>query len=141
MRGIKQRHSHGFSTVELLVTLMTVGILFSAFVTTFVSIQNINKKSHDMQTANTAAFSKMQSYENTLYTNLADTTPTGELQEVEDFSDELNETLRTPRVGKVYINTVSPTLKHVVVSVEYGSGNGQQIVQYATFIQRNGVSQ
>jgi len=138
MRGIS-KPSRGFSTVELLVTLMSVGILFGAFITTFVGIQNINKKSHDMQTANTAAFAKLQSYENTPYANLPDTLPSGSLQEVEDFSDELDAGLRTPRVGKVFINSVSPTMKHIVVNVEYGEGASHQAVQYATFIQRNGV--
>ncbi len=139
MSGNKTRA--GFATVELLVILIVIGIVFSAFVTTFVAIQNINKKASDVQTANALAFEKVQQYENTLFSSLSDTTPSGTLVEVEDFSADLPTALQTPRVGKVYINTVSPTLKHIVVSIEYGQGGTKQDIQYATFIQRNGLGQ
>lgn len=131
----------GFATVELLVTLIVIGIVFGAFITTFVAIQNINKKAADIQTANAIAFAKVQEYENIPFTSLTDTTPGGTLIEIEDFSTDIPTSLQATRVGKVYINTVSPTLKHVVISVSYGSGNTQQDIQYATFIQRNGLGQ
>lgn len=139
MSGMKNRA--GFATVELLVTLIIIGIIFGAFITTFVAIQNINKKASDIQVANAYAFEKVQAYENTLFSSLESTTPSGSLIEVEDFSDTLPNTLQSPRVGKVYTNTISPTLKHIVVSVEYGSGGTKQDIQYATFIQRNGLGQ
>jgi type II secretory pathway pseudopilin PulG len=133
--------SDGFSTVELLVVLIVIGIVFGAFVTTFVSIQNINKKAADIQIANGLAFEKIQQYENTVFTNITATTPSGTLVEVEDFSNDMPEFLALPRVAKVYVNTVSPTLKHIVVSVSYGSGGAQLDLQYATFIQKNGLGQ
>lgn len=131
----------GFATIELLVTLIVIGIVFSAFVTTFVAIQNINKKAGDVQTANALAFEKVQQYENTIFTSLTDTSPNGTLVEVEDFSTDLPQSLQPPRVGKVYINSVSPTLKHIVISVKYGATGSEQDIQYATFIQRNGLGQ
>lgn len=131
----------GFSTIELLVTLIIIGIVFGAFVTTFVAIQNINKKSSDIQIANSYGFEKVQQYENIPFTSLANTTPAGSLIEIEDFSSTLPESLQSPRVGKVYANSVSPTLKHIVISIEYGSGSSKQDIQYATFIQRNGLGQ
>jgi type II secretory pathway pseudopilin PulG len=133
--------SWGFSTVELLVTLIAISIVFGAFTTTFVTIQGINKQTNDVQAANNALFQKLQEYENTLFTSLPVTIPQGSLEEVEDFSDELSNTLPEPRVGKVYINSVSPTLKHVVVSVEYGPDATKQNFQHATFIQRDGFGQ
>lgn len=131
----------GFSTVELLVTLLAISIVFGAFTTTFVTIQGINKQTNDVQHANSVLFQKLQEYENTLFTSLPDTSPQGSLEEVEDFSDELSDALPEPQVGKVYVNAVSPTLKHVVVSVEYGPDATKQNFQYATFIQRNGIGQ
>lgn len=133
--------SGGFSTVELLVTLIAISIVFGAFTTTFVTIQGINKRTSDVQQANNVLFSKLQEYENTLFTSLPDTAPQGSLEEVEDFSDEIATNLPAPRVGKVYINSVSPTLKHVVVSVEFGPDATKQNFQYATFIQRDGIGQ
>ena len=138
---MKERvHSEGgFSVVELLITLIVIGVVFGAFTTTFTSIQNINKKALDVNSASVSAFSKLEEYENKNFTTLPTTTPGGTLVEVEDFSSTLNTTLEAPRVGKVYVNTISPTLRQVVVTVEYGSGPAKRVIQYATFIQRSGL--
>lgn len=129
----------GFSIVELLVTLIVIGVVFGAFMTTFTSIQSINKKSIDLNAANTVAFAKMQHYENTAFSSLPNTTPQNTLQQVEDFSSSLPSNLAAPRVATVHINSISPSLKQVVVNVQYGSGGTQQTVQYANFIQKNGI--
>lgn len=136
-----KKSGSGFATVELLVTLVTIGIIFGAFMTTFITIQNINKKARDIQTSNTIAFEKTQEYENKLFDTIPSTTPSGTLVEVEDFSGQIPTTIGGPRVGKVYVNSVSPTLKHVVISVEFGEDPLKQTIQYATFIQRHGVGQ
>lgn len=131
--------SRGFAVVELLITLIIIGVAFSAFMVTFTTIQNINKKALDISRANSVAFEKVQTYENMSYASLPATSPTGTLQEVEDFSSSLSNTLEAPRVGKVYINTLSASLKQVVVTIEFGSGASKRVVQYADFIQRNGL--
>jgi len=129
----------GFSIVELLITLIVIGVTFGAFLTIFTNIQNINKKATDINTANALAFAKVQQYENTAYTSLPVTAPSGTLVEIEDFSGSLPTTLQSPRVGKVYMNSMSTTLKHVVVSIEFGDGSAKRTIQYANFIQKNGL--
>jgi type II secretory pathway pseudopilin PulG len=135
MKGL--RAEDGFSSIELLITLIIIGVTFGAFTTTFTTIQNINKTAIDTNHANEAAFSKVQQYENTSFASLPNTTPAGTLQQVEDFSSSLDTTLPSPRSGTVYINTVSATLKQVVVKVSYG--HSDRVVQYADFIQKNGL--
>ncbi len=134
-----RKSSSGFTVVELLITLGIILSVFGAFIIAFTTIQSINKKALDIVSANTAAFSKIEEYENKNYTSLPLTTPAGSLLEVEDFSSTLPPTLKSPRVGKVYINSVSGTLKHVVVTVTYGSGTDLRTLQYSSFIQKNGV--
>jgi len=129
----------GFAIVELLITLIIIGVAYGAFMITFTTIQSINKKALDINKANTLAFAKVQEYENRNYTALPATAPTGTLQEVEDFSASLPTTLEAPRVGKVYINTNSSNLKQLVVTIEFGSGGAKRIVQYGDFIQKNGL--
>ncbi|MCA9333014.1 type II secretion system protein [Candidatus Saccharibacteria bacterium] len=136
---INNNDSDGFTIVELLITLIIIGTAFGAFMVSFTTIQNIHKKAIDIAEANSIAFAKVESYENTNYSSLPSTTPSGTLQEVEDFSSSLPTSFEAPRVGKVYINTVSDTLKHIVVTVEFGSGDSKRTVQYANFIQRNGI--
>lgn len=129
----------GFSTVELLVTVVTIGIIFSAFITTFTTIQNINKKASDIQKANIIAFEKLQQYENTEFADLPNSSQDGVWEEIEDFSDEIPGSVQPPRVGKIYVNTSSPTLKQIGVEVEYGDTATKQKISYVTFIQASGV--
>jgi prepilin-type N-terminal cleavage/methylation domain-containing protein len=129
----------GFSIVELLITLVIIGITFGAFMVTFTTIQNINKKALDVAAANNVAFAKMQDYENQAFNTLPTTTPQGSLKMVEDFSSSLPTSLQSPRVGQVFVNTVSGSLKQVVVNVSFGSGGAQRQIQYANFIQSNGL--
>jgi prepilin-type N-terminal cleavage/methylation domain-containing protein len=129
----------GFSIVELLITLIVIGIAFGAFVVTFTSIQGINKKAIDVNNANESAYTKLEEYENKDFANIASTTPSGTLVEVEDFSSSLNTTLPKPRSAKVYINTKSPTLKHIVVSIKFGSGDSERVIEFASLIQKNGL--
>lgn len=137
-RGLP-RPAEGFAVVELLITLIIIGVAFGAFVTTYTSIQNINKKSIDINTASALAFAKLQEYENLTFSSLPATAPLGTLQQVEDFSSSLPTSLENPRSAIVYINTTSSTLKQVVVDIKFGSGDSQRQVQYADFIQRNGL--
>ncbi len=138
MKALRDNTS-GFAMVELLITLIIIGVAFGAFTVTFTTIQNINKKAIDVNSANSLAFAKVQEYENLNYTALPTTSPTGTLQQVEDFSASLPTSLEAPRVGKVYINTHSGTLKQIVVDIEFGSGGDKRIIQYANFIQKNGL--
>ena len=131
--------SEGFSIVELLIALIIIGTAFGAFMVSFTTIQSINKKALDIAESNSLAFAKVQEYENKLFTSLPATTPSGTLQQVEDFSSSLPNSLEAPRVGKVYINSASNTMKQVVVTIEFGSGASKRTVQYANFIQRDGL--
>ncbi len=133
------KESEGFSIVELLITLIIIGVAFGSFMVSFTSIQNINKKALDIAKANSIAFAKMEEYENKTFDSITATSPTGTLVEVENFGSTLPTTLESPRVGKVYINTVSSTLKQIVVTIEFGSGASIRRIQYANFIQRNGI--
>lgn len=129
----------GFSVVELLITLIIIGVFFGSFTLAFTSIQGINKKANDVMDANQLAFSKVQEYENKSFNSIPSTTPAGSLVEVENFSASLPGTLEKPKTGKVYINTISPTLKQVVVTIEFGSNSSIRRVQYGDFIQAQGV--
>lgn len=137
--SIKHSDDLGFATVELIVTLIVIGLIFSAFIGTFTTIQNLNKKSSDIQKANNIGFEKSQEYENMAFASIPGSGAPGSLVEVEDFSSQLSSTIPAPRVGKVFVDNLSPTLKHIVINVEFGQNATKQSVQYVNFIQRNGV--
>jgi len=130
----------GFTVVELLVMLVVLVIVFTTFASSFSTIQTINKKASDINIANQLAFAKVQQYENMPFSSLPSTTPQGTLVQVEDFTPSLPSALQKPRSAIVYINTVSPSLKQVVVNVQYGDSTAQKhILEYADFIQKNGL--
>lgn len=133
------KNSDGFSVVELLITLVVVGVIFLAFTTTFAGVENISKKASDISTAGQQAYAKLQEYENLNFNNLPATAPVNTLQQVEDFSSSLPVVLQQPRSGLVYVNTKSNTLKQVVVKITFGSGADQRYIEYDTMIQKNGV--
>lgn len=139
MLGTHSRSEQGFSIVELLVTLFIVGTTFGAFMVTFTTIQNINKKALDVAEANTIAFAKLQDYENKAFHDIPTTTPQNTLQLVEDFSDDLPVSLQSPRTGHVYVSTNSSTMKQIVVDISFGSGPSKRQIQYADFVQINGL--
>lgn len=139
MSAIKSS-SGGFTLVELLVMLVVLVIIFMAFSTSFSTIQNLNKTAGDIATANELAFAKIEQYENKPFGNLPATTPTGTLVQVEDFTSSLPTSLQNPRSAIVYINSVSSTLKQVVVNIQYGNNASQKhVIEYADFIQKNGL--
>lgn len=138
MRSLRD-NSDGIAIIELLITLIIIGTAFGAFMATFTTIQNINKKAIDLSKANALAYAKVEEYENKNFNTLPTTTPTNSLVEVEDFSASLPTTMEKPRVGKVYVNTLSNSLRQVVVTITFGSGPSQRQVQYGNFIQKNGL--
>ncbi len=136
---MNNRRSDGFATVELLVTIIIIGLVFGSFITTFNTISNINKKARDIQKSNVIAFEKLQKYENTDFGSLPNSSINGTWDEIEDFSNEIPDTVESPRVGKAYVNTNSNTLKQIGVQVEFGSGGSKQTITYVTYVQKNGV--
>src|SRR5262245_4437544 len=100
------RRAEGFTVIELLITIIMIGTVFGAFVTTFVTLNSVVQKGRLNNVATAQVFAKLQEYENKSFVNLPATTPTGTLQEVEDFSSSLPTQLPGTRNGKVYINTV-----------------------------------
>jgi type II secretory pathway pseudopilin PulG len=134
-----QMSSGGFTAVELLVILVMLATLFTTFTSSFNTIQTLNKRAKDINGANQLAFAKIQAYENTPFASLPSTSPSGTLVQVEDFSSTLPVTLTKPRSAIVYVNSVSSTLKQVVVNIQYDSGSSLHTIQYADFIQKNGL--
>jgi prepilin-type N-terminal cleavage/methylation domain-containing protein len=138
--SVKQKQD-GFSVVELLITLVVIGVIFGAFMTNFVTLQSIFKIGSDVQTANTTAFNKLQEYENKPFSALPTTNPYNTLVLVEDFTTSLPTKLPgNAKSGKVYISTYPGlTLKQIIVQVQYGTTDNPRKIEYADFIQRDGV--
>lgn len=131
----------GFTIPELLVTLFVLVTAFISFTTLFVAIDSVSTKNKLLLDANGAAYAKIQEYENMEFTNI----PTGstcddgsKTNEVEDFSGSLPSSLFAPKTGKVYVVSVTQSLKLICVEVSYRDNNGNKLIEYADFIHESG---
>ena len=137
--SVYSKNQYGFTIIELLITLMVLSIAFTSFMTIFLTIDGVSDRTFDLVTANDAAFTKMQEYENRDYLNI----PVGDIAsnyEVEDFTSSLSSDLKNPS-GKVFAQYegLSLTLKRVDVRVTYEVGNDPKVIEYANLIQISGV--
>lgn len=130
--------SEGFSIVELLLTITVLSVLIGTFTTLFVSIKSTNLRAKMVVEANSTAYAKLQEYENKQFSAI----PTGDSAtnyEVENFTDQLPNSLHLPVNGYVYSESVSPTLKKVRVHVDYNGNSRQRDLDYTTYIQQSGA--
>lgn len=115
---------------------MVLAITFTAFASSVNTISLLNRKSQDMSTAATLAYSKLQDYQNKPFGAIGGNTASNELVMVEDFSDSFPENFKTPHRATVRVADLSSSLKQVVVNVSYGTSGNPRQVQYVTFIPR-----
>lgn len=132
------KHSEGFSTVELLYTLIIAAMFLTMFYQTYVIAEALSGRAYDLARVNEKVYQKVQQYENREFTTISTpngTTPT----EIEDFVADLPDNIAQPATAKVFTAALTPTLKAVNVKATYGSGNSQRIVEYTTYIQESGL--
>ena len=128
----------GFSTVELLMTLLIAAAFLAIFYQLYITADSVATKSSHLTSANEVTYAKLQEYENKNFQSI--TTPGGTTPtQVEDFSASLPSSLPKPVTAVVNTAILTPTLKAVDVKTVYGSGGGQQIIEYTTYIQESGV--
>ena len=131
-------NSGGFTAIELVVMIVVLAITFTAFASSFNTISLLNRKSQDMSTASTLAYSKLQEYQNKPFAEIGGNTSSNELSKVEDFSASFPASFKTPHTATVNVSNLSSSLKQIVVNVTYGNGDNPKKVQYYAFIPRSG---
>jgi len=134
----KPTKSQGFTTVELLSTLIIAGMFLAIFYNLYVTADSVASRSAQLAAANEVTYRKLQQYENKDFQDIATpggTTPT----QVEDFATEIAVNLPTPKTAVVNTALLTPTLKAVNVKTIYGTGGKQTIIEYTTYIQESGV--
>lgn len=138
MKWLRQSQD-GFSAIEMLVTILIIGLVFSTAVTSFNTFNSISTKSRQISTANTAAYSKLQDYENRSFANIPSPGAGGSFAQVENFGSSIPTFLPSPRTGTVQVRSVSSSLKQVVVTLTYGQDSNRRTFEYSTYIQQTGV--
>lgn len=129
---IKQRD--GFTLVELLVTIIVIGLVFAGLSNIFISIQRAQVQTSYLESATRAAQRQVESLRNSNYNSLV-------VGENIDFSDVLPDTLPSNSTGNVIVSEPSPGLKRVEVTVSYSYGGDSRDVTLSSLIGVIGIVQ
>ena len=129
-----RKTSSGFTLVELLVTILVIGVVFIGLSNIFVSIQQTQVKTNYLETATRAAQQQIESLRNSNYNNL---TPGQDI----DFSSNLPGSLPQGSTGNVVVSEPSPGLKRVDVTVTYGYSGETRDVALSSLIGVIGIVQ
>jgi len=132
------KSNQGFTTVELLSTLIIAAMFLAIFYQVYVTGDAVATRSSHLVLANEVTYRKLQEYENREFQDI--TTPGGTTPtQVEDFADELPESLPVPTSAVVSTALLTPTLKAVNVKATYGEDATERIIEYTSYIQEGGV--
>lgn len=119
--------------VELLVSLVVIGIVVGGVTVLFTSIQSTQRRTNNLEAATRAAQRQMESLRNNNYTNLT-------AGQTINFTAELPSSLAN-KSGTVAVSEPSPDLKRVDVSVVYYEGTTAREVKLSSLVGILGITQ
>ena len=126
--------SSGFTLVELLITLMLVGVVAGGLTSLFMTIQRIQVQTAYLESATRAASREIESLRNNNYNTL---TPGVDI----DFTSSLPANLPKNRTGIVKVSEPVSGLRRVDVTVSYSDGSGSHHVSLSSLIGVIGIAQ
>lgn len=128
-----KKSSDGFTLVELLVTIIVIGIVFTGLSSIFISIQRAQVRTSYLESATRAAQKQVESLRNSNYNNL---TPGHDI----NFSSNLMG-LPSGSTGNVVVTEPTPGLKRVDVTVTYTYEGQSKNVSLSSLIGVIGIVQ
>jgi len=139
----KEQGGQGFSLVEIMAAIALSAVALSVGFSLLTLGNQISSRTEALLAANSAAFAKVQEYENKTFNNIT-IGVVGSGYEVEDFSADITATTGgkvKKAVAKVYTqhegNSESLIRMKVIIDFQYGSR--MRKIEYGTFIQLGGV--
>lgn len=138
LRGKGGRGQKGLSAVEMVITIVFIGLVVITFASLYATLSNIVAKAKLITDISAAAANKIQEYENKQFSALPNT-PLNVFTQVEDFSSTLPNQLPGQRIGRVYIRKESNTLKFIAAYIQYGSGANERYYFVGDYIQQDGL--
>jgi len=123
----------GFTVVELVVTIVIMGVIIPAIAMALTNLSVINYRARDLTLTNMAAQSKIESLRSIGY-NSVNTGTTS-------FTNELPSTLGSPKSASYTVTTPQIGIKQVDVSISYTEYKFTKNVAFRTYISELGVGQ
>lgn len=124
----------GFTLVELLVTMLVIGVVFIGLSNIFISIQRAQVQTSYLESATRAAQRQIESLRNSSYSNLV-------AGQTIDFSSQLPSNLPVGSTGTVAVTEPSTGIKRVDVTVSYEYAGDTRNVSLSSLIGVIGIVQ
>lgn len=123
----------GLTIVELIITILVLGIVAIAITNLFIGIQNEQRQAAYLTSATHAAQTEVETLRNNSYTSLT-------AGQNIDFTDQLPSSLPEAQ-GTVAVSTPEPDLRRVDVTVSYVVNGATHNVVLSSTIGVIGISQ
>ncbi|HTE22159.1 MAG TPA: prepilin-type N-terminal cleavage/methylation domain-containing protein [Candidatus Limnocylindria bacterium] len=124
----------GFSLVELVVAIGITGLLVVGITSLFITIETTQRKTRLLEIATRAGEKKIEELRNNHYNSL-------EADSVITFTDELPDTLPTPREATVAVSEPTDGIKRVDLNITYKDGRINKEVELSSLIGVIGIGQ
>lgn len=124
----------GFTIVELLVAILIIGIMTASISSLFISINSLQRKISQIDSATRAAQRQIEVLRNDNYGSLT-------AGETIDFTDQLPTSLPKDRSGVVTVSEPTSDLKRVDVTVTYSDSGKQEKIVLSSLIGVIGITQ
>jgi len=131
---MKRNKQSGFTLVELMITILVLGIVMTSVVTLFVNIQQAQIHTRYLETATYAAQTQIESLRTINYNNL---TPGQTI----NFTSSLPSSLPQGSTGTVAVSEPLAGLKRVDVSVTYTYKGKTRTISLSSLIGVLGITQ
>lgn len=128
------RDQRGFTLVEIVITIVVLGLVMTGLGTLFITIQRVQAQATYTEMANRAAQREVESLRNSSYNNL---TPGQTI----NFTSELPDTLPAGATGSVAVSEPVSGLRKVDVTVTYTYGGSTKNVTLSSLIGVLGITQ
>jgi prepilin-type N-terminal cleavage/methylation domain-containing protein len=124
----------GFTLVELIVTIGIAGLLLVGITSLFITIEATQRKTRLLEIATRAGEKKIEELRNTHANTL-------EPDSIITFTNELPDTLPTPREATVAVSEPTDGIKRVDVNITYKDGPVDKEVELSSLIGVIGIGQ
>ncbi len=128
------RNSKGFTLVELIVAIAIIGLMTTGITSLYVAIEKTQRKTKLLETATRVGEKKIEELRNNHYNSLQN-------DSVITFTNELPDTLPSPRSGTVSISEPVAGIKRVDLNITYKDGSKDREVELSSFIGVLGIGQ
>lgn len=127
------KNDSGFTLIEILMTILLLGVAVGSLSSVFISIRHIQQQTYYYDTANRAAARQIEALRNNSYVNLT-------AGQTINFTAEIPSNL-PGRSGTAVISAPTEGLRRVDATVTYKAGGKTRTVTLSSLIGEIGITQ